>query len=229
MQSDSNTRYDSPPDTVLVSNDGVHFDVHCSRFPEFSGNNFGGLLAPPPDRTNARSIQLPEDSQIINLILHIVYGVYFRPSSPSRQTLLATLRALHKYGIRPSFYVVPNSPIFDNLISSYANESLELYAIGAENDIFELARQASEHLLDINLQSLSNEVVMRIGSSYLTMLYTLHAARAQVLQRLLLRPPDGHTPDDNCGPAGIQRMKSDWAMTTSSFVFSLAPSPSHIS
>ena len=117
MQSDSNTRYDSPPDTVLVSNDGVHFDVHCSRFPEFSGNNFGGLLAPPPDRTNARSIQLPEDSQIVNLILHVVYGVYFRPSSPSRQTLLATLRALHKYGIRPSFYVVPNSPIFDNLIS----------------------------------------------------------------------------------------------------------------
>lgn len=212
-----------PSDTTLRCSDGARFYVHYSRLSDISENDFDGLLAPPSPQMNPPLIDLTEDGETINLILYIVYEAYFHPSRPTCETLRSTLQAVRKYRISPS-RIIPKTPLFDGLVAQFSEDPLELYALGAENDIFELASHASEQLQGVPMNEITDEMANRIGPVYLIRLHSLRECRADVLRHLLAPLPRSHEPDSQCGSIEAERMKMMWSNTALMLIANVEPS-----
>lgn len=214
---------DGGTDVVLVSKDAVHFFVRRSRLLSASTNQFGFLLDPYLDQTTQQFIPLTEDSQNLNIVLHIVYGVSFRLYSPPLELLLQTIGTLEKYGVALDTRIIPGTPLFDDIVLKMPYKPLEVYIVAAEHDLFELARAASGYLLTISLLSLPRATTLRLNVEYMAMLYNLHMSRTSVLQQLVSRPPDGHVPMFHCGFSECQAMRSAWSVAASTFILKANP------
>ncbi|KAK7676496.1 hypothetical protein QCA50_020570 [Cerrena zonata] len=217
---------DGGPDVVLMSRDAVHFFVRRNRLLNVSNNQFALLLSPYIDssfQTAQQPIQLTEDAQTLNIVLHILYGVSFHVYSPSLEILLQAIQTLEKYGVVLSTHLIPGTPLFDDIVLKTPYQPLEVYIVAADHDLFQLAQIASGYLLSISLLSIPRMQISRLNSDYLAMLYNLHIARTLVLQRLISRPPDEHEATFQCGFSAYQAMKSAWSVATSSFILNANP------
>lgn len=226
-----------PPDLILLSADSVFFNVHSHRLLAASDNGFGHLLpaapkkarggdphAPPdPDPDQSPIVSVPESSEILNLVLHAVYGLSCTHYVPALDTLVAAGDTFGTYGLSARAVVAPGAPLFDALLLHAPVRALDVYVFAARHDLLELAVLTSSHLLSLQLAGLTDEVCAAMGAVYLKRLFFLHLGRADALKRLLLMPPPAHTPTQQCGFEERGKLTRAWALAAAYLAWDSRP------
>lgn len=164
-----------------------------------------------------------EDSPTLNVVLHAIYRLSLTDYSPSLSTLKAAAQALTRYGIPLKSNMCPGMPLFDEMAAKIPTMALEIYTIAAENDLFDLACEASKHLLSLRISSITNEIALRLGPVYLCMLCNLLTERSYVLKRLVVQPPKQHVPTETCGLHAYHDLLFEWAKIASTIILTGSP------
>ncbi|KAJ3910222.1 hypothetical protein F5879DRAFT_563230 [Lentinula edodes] len=225
----------SPPDFALLSSDLVTFYVHLQVMLSGSKNSFRSLLpiCPPdvPTSTLAQSreylfntaIHVPESSQVLNIILHAIYGLSCTHYAPTFETLSAAVNQLPLYGVDPKTYIAIDTPLYTLLLSHAPLLPLNVYTLAAKHDLHHLAVSASPHLLSFSLLTLTDEMAKEIGSTYLRKMFFLHMGRVDALKRLLLQPPSPHAPIRGCVFADQRTLTRAWALASAYVAWDARP------
>jgi hypothetical protein len=215
-----------PEDLVLLSNDSIFFYVHTNRILKASENGFNNMIPPPnhPDQDQLGPIlPVSESSIVLNIILHTIYNLSCAHYAPSFHALESAVIAMKNYGM-PIHERIANSTHLYNLLMSHASLCpLELYALAASNDLYDLAASTSSHLLSLSLASLSDDMAERIGPVYLKRLFFLHFGRADALKRLLISPPHTHTPTQWCDFTEQKKLTRAWALASAYLTWDARP------
>ncbi|KAK7692326.1 hypothetical protein QCA50_003951 [Cerrena zonata] len=212
-------------DVVLISRDAVHFYVRRSRLLNASHTNFASLLLLfiSHDTTSEHvspCITLTEDANILEIVLHVIYGTPYQQEGLDLGTLLEVIGTLHKYGIPLDTHVVLGQPLFEGIALQMHQDALKVYIVAAQYDLFEMASIASSYLLNYPLVFLPKGTTSKLGPAYLHMLYSLQLARVYLLQRILTIAPEGHEPTVLCGRFEHEVVKSAWWHVTTDFASS---------
>ncbi|KAA1471661.1 hypothetical protein DENSPDRAFT_129282 [Dentipellis sp. KUC8613] len=212
-------------DLALLTSDDVFFYVHSNKLLAASDNGFNMML--PQGRIQKFSgdpplLFVPEDSTVLNIILHTIYNMSAVQFSPTTQAIIDAVDAMATYGIPAKTYIAPSTPLYLHLLADAAINPIDVYALAASLDIFELAVGASSHLLSYSLPSLTDELTAKMGAIYLKRLVFLHLDRCEVLKRLLLPPPSFH-PHANCGYAEQTTMARAWALASAYLTWDARP------
>ncbi|KAJ7179196.1 hypothetical protein C8R46DRAFT_1211783 [Mycena filopes] len=230
-----------PPDLVLLSKDSVYFYVHSDLLLEASENRFRAMLPLPPTSDDEPPVlNVPEASPVLNVILHVIYDMSCTHYSPPFDTLVSAVDSMPIYGIHPkstvsclrrrsSRFLLSHAPLFP----------LELYALAAHYDIFDLAVPTSSHLLAYPLSRLTDQMSERMGPIYLKRqaylspttrdsltchrLFFLHFGRAEALKRVLLPPPHPHPPTPSCDFNSQKGLSRAWALASAYLAWDIRP------
>lgn len=213
-----------PPDLIIVSSNSVIFYVH-SHIVHYSSDLNSPIRPPTPPSesyagynalSNHQSLvkHVSESADVLNIILHTAYNVSCAQYFPSFHDLTTAVKTLSRYGVDPKT-ILPNTALYAVLLSHAPMSSLDLYALAAHYDLYDLAVATSPHLLSLSLCTLTDEMATRIGPVYLRRLFFLHLGRADALRRVLRAPPHTHTPTSTCGPAEQKNLATAWALTAS--------------
>ncbi|KAI9574608.1 hypothetical protein HD554DRAFT_2201596 [Boletus coccyginus] len=215
-----------PPDLVFLSSDSVFFYVHTHILLAASDNNFNSLL-PPSQKAKpgpmGHAVLVPESSTVFNVVLHAVYDMSCAHYSPSFESLAAAINAMTTYGISLRTHVAPTTPLHTLLLSLAAIYPLEVYALAASYDLYDLALPTSAYLLSFSLASLTDEMAEQIGPKYLKRLFFLHFGRADALKRLLLPPPHPHPPTPTCDYSEQKKLTRAWALASAYLAWDARP------
>ncbi|KAF8329455.1 uncharacterized protein EI90DRAFT_3125226 [Cantharellus anzutake] len=192
-----------PPDTILQSSDQILFYVHRDRLQTRSRNGFGGLLKKAGARVVIRPTvhQVSEPSQIIDRLLHILYGISSRVSNPDLEVMFQAFDALEKYGCPLSECVPPESEVFTDIIAQAADpllNPLSVYILAASRGLEQLAVACSFHVLRVPFTSIDEQAAITMGPIYFLRLGRLANDRKKALSKLLLRFPDRHENAISC-------------------------------
>ncbi|EGO01963.1 hypothetical protein SERLA73DRAFT_120615 [Serpula lacrymans var. lacrymans S7.3] len=215
-----------PSDLVILSSDSVFFYVHMHVLLGASDNGYNSLLPPSPKCKNAHIgpvITVPESSIVLNVLLHTIYDMSCSHYSPSFEALISAVTALKTYGISLQSRIAPSTPLYVLLLSHAPLCPLELYALAATNDLYDLAVATSSHLLSFSLASLTDDMAENIGPKYLKRLFFLHFGRADALKRLLLPPPHPHAPTPICDFNDQKKLTRAWALASAYLAWDARP------
>ncbi|KAF8179361.1 hypothetical protein K438DRAFT_1908343 [Mycena galopus ATCC 62051] len=214
-----------PPDIVLLSKDSVHFYVHSHLLLEASENSFCGTLplSPAEHGKEPPILNLPEPSPVLNVILHAIYDMTCAEYFPPLETLVNAVDCMPIYGINPKSTILPSTPLFALLLSQAPLFPLQVYALAAHYDIFDLAVPTSSHLLSFPLSRLSDEMVERMGAIYLKRLFFLHFGRTEALKRVLGSLPHPHPPTPTCDFQMQQGLSRACSLATAYLAWDVRP------
>ncbi|EAU84739.1 hypothetical protein CC1G_00258 [Coprinopsis cinerea okayama7 len=216
------------PDVILLSSDGVFFYCHSHVLVACSTNGFAGHLPrPSPPIASSKDVDpfvsLSDHSTIINIILHAVYDMSCAHYSPPFPTLVAAVNRLPFFGISPKLRIAPSTPLFNILLAYAPLFPLDLYALAASYDLYDLAVSTSSHLLSFPLFSLTDEMAEKIGPVYLKRLFFLHFGRSDALKRVLLPPPHPHPPTPWCDLTEQKKLTRAWALASAYLAWDARP------
>ncbi|KAJ6530108.1 hypothetical protein B0H19DRAFT_1192118 [Mycena capillaripes] len=213
-----------PPDLILLSNDAVFFHVHSHLLHDASTNAFRAMLPSfPSDNDELPILNVPEPSPVLNVILHAIYDMSCAHYSPPFETLLSAVDSMPVYGLDPRSTILPSTPLFTVLLSHAPLFPLQLYALAAHHDIFDLAVPTSSHLLAFPLHRLTDDTVERMGATYLKRLFFLHSGRAEALKRVLGPPPHPHSPTPACDFHSQKDLTRAWALASAYLAWDVRP------
>lgn len=218
------------PDLILKSLDHVLFHVHHHRILSASNNSFAMLCQAPPEfslsmyGTRPPTVMVPETSDILNIILHTIYGMSALGYCPSFETISSTLDAFPRYGLSADLYAAAGQPLYDLVVSCAPYRPIDTYALAAAHDLADAAASASAHLLSFSLPTLSDELALRMGPVYLKKLFFLHLGRMDALKRVLFQPPSRHSETPECTTADQKRLTRAWALTAVHILWDAGPS-----
>jgi hypothetical protein len=214
----------SQPDMLLLSTDSVFFYVHSSVVQCASDNDFNGLFA------DKREIyEVHESSDVLNIILHAMYGMSCIHYAPPFHVLIQAVSLLHVYGLHPSRCILPNKPLFTHLLSHAPLHPLDVYELASRFGLHDLAVTTSSHLLSFPLHTISDEVADRIGAVYLKRLFFLHLGRTEALKRALVAPPRPHPATDACDFQQQKRLARAWGLASGYLAWEARPGAYHTS
>ncbi|KAF8906451.1 hypothetical protein CPB85DRAFT_1376658 [Mucidula mucida] len=213
------------PDILFQSADGVLFYLHRAVVAKASSNGFGSLLL--HDATAPISVH--DDSAVLNIILHAIYDLPSAQFSPSLPMLVAAVDRMALYGLAPTRFILPStatasssSDVFAQLCSHVPYWPIDVYMLAAHHGLEDLAVLASGHLLSFKLETLTDEMTVRMGARYMKRLVFLHLDRIGRLKEILLIPPMAHE-----GGGGIGGCKDNpqraWALAAASLVYDVKP------
>ncbi|KIK62764.1 hypothetical protein GYMLUDRAFT_490373 [Collybiopsis luxurians FD-317 M1] len=212
------------PDIAFTTTDSVLFYVHSHIILAASENRFGFLIPPPSmQQSTDPVIRVLETSSILNIILHLVYNMPCEQYSPPFKTLSDAVDRLSSYGIHPKAHIVARSPLYNLLLSYAPTLPIEVYTLAAKHDLLELATLTSPHLLSFDLSKLNDGMVEAMGPVYLRKLFFLHVGRCDALKRLLLQPPQPHSPIPTCTMQQQNYLTRAWALATARLVWDVRP------
>ncbi|KAM6495933.1 hypothetical protein JOM56_008639 [Amanita muscaria] len=220
------SQHDSmPPDIILLSSDNVFFYVHSAVLLGASENAFNSLLASHSPATEGQEpvITVPETSATLNIILHVIYDMSCAHYSPSYPLLVTSVDRLPVYGVNPKSRITPSAPLYALLLSHAPLFPLDLYALAAAHDLYNLAVATSSHLLSFPLASLSDEMAVRMGPIYLKRLFFLHFGRSDALKRVLLPPPHPHPATPWCDFTEQKKLTRAWALASAYLAWDARP------
>jgi len=213
------------PALILVSQDEVFFYVHHHQILAASDNGFAMLLpfefaldSHPPI-----VVMIPEPADVLNIILHTVYGLSAMEYKPSFETISTTLDALPRYGLGLKRYVGAGTPLYDLVAACASLRPIDTYALAAAHDLLDVAIIASAHLLSFRLSTLTDDLATRIGSVYLKQLFFLHFGRIEALKHLLLNPPSAHSETPECSAAQQRGLTRAWALAAAHIMWEAGP------
>lgn len=168
-------------------------------------------------------ISVSESSIVLNIVLHAIYDMSCAHYSPSLDALSSSLTAMKTYGIPLHNRTAHNTHLYTLLMSHAPLCPLELYALAASHDLYDLAVSSSSHLLSMSLPSLTDEMAERIGPIYVKRLFFLHFGRADALKRLLLSPPHPHAPTQWCDFTDQKKLTRAWALASAYLAWDARP------
>ncbi|KAF7968624.1 hypothetical protein HWV62_29787 [Athelia sp. TMB] len=215
-----------PADLLLMSKDSVFFYVHSGRLLRASHNNFNHLVPEyrkPDLEQQASIIPVPEPSEVLNIILHAIYNMSCAHYAPPFSALESAVIAMKAYGVAIQDLVTRGSHIYSSLMSHAPLCPIELYALAASHDLYDLAVATSSHLLSFPLSSLTDEQAKRMGPVYVKRLFFLHFGRAEALKRLLLNPPHPHAPTTWCDFTEQKKLTRAWALASAYLAWDARP------
>jgi hypothetical protein len=149
-------------------------------------------------------LPLTENSSVINVLLHTIYGIDCKEYSPTLDILISTVRSLNKYGYNAREFLhaptlvldqeglLTDKPSLYDLFIPHARQSpMEVYAFAASLDLEDLAKATSVHLLSLALYNLTDDQCAGMGPIYLRRLFFLHLGRIEALKvrKLFSVPP----------------------------------------
>ncbi|KAJ7283709.1 hypothetical protein C8J57DRAFT_1293340 [Mycena rebaudengoi] len=212
------------PNVALLSKDSVYFYVHSDLLLAASENNFRAMLPlPPVDSVDPPVLDIPESSPVLNIILHAIYELSCAQYSPTFDTLVKAVDSMPIYGINPKSHILPSTSLFTLLLSQAPLFPLELYALAAHYDVYDLAVPTSSHLLAFPLSRLTDVMAERMGPVYLKRLFFLHFGRAEALKRVLLAPPHPHPPTSSCDFQDQKGLTRAWALASAYLAWDIRP------
>jgi len=203
---------DSAPDLVLMSTDSEYFYVHLHVLIDASKNGFNNLLEGGQNYHN--TITVTEPSAVLQIILHAIYDTSCAEYFPSLDSLADAISSLNMYGIPLKNVIAPSRPLFEVLLNQAAVRPLDLYALAASHDLYDLAVAASPHLLSLSLSTITDAMALRMGPVYLKRLFFMHLGRAQALRDILLPPPYPHSPTPRCNVFEQQKLSRAWTLAS---------------
>ncbi|KZV85587.1 hypothetical protein EXIGLDRAFT_681709 [Exidia glandulosa HHB12029] len=207
-----------PPNVALVSSDSVRFFVHTAVLRAASSNDFEGLLS-----TNSQNIQVAQSGPALNVLLHSVYGLDVTPYAPDWDTLKEAIEVMHRYAVPPPS---PPEPLFALLFSHVHRPggAEDLYVLSAQFGPNALAVSASEHLLSLDLSSITDEWAAQCGAIYLKRLFFLHLGRIQALKRIVAVPLALHAPRAGCSRGDQQQnVHGPWTYAVAQLIADARP------
>jgi len=159
----------------------------------------------------------------LNILLYTVYDISCAHHSPTFPSLVTAVNRLPVYGIRPKVRIAPSTPLFSLLLSHAPLFPLELYALSASHDLYDLAVSTSPYLLSFPLATLTDEMAERIGPVYLKRLFFLHFGRSDAMKRVLLPPPNLHAPTASCDFAEQKKLTRAWTLASAYLAWDARP------
>lgn len=203
---------------IIFTSDYVFFYVHRSLLLCQSSNSFGylihlsedspGPLSPQIDQYDLQkvhglpegvaplpSITVSEVSAVVNVMLHIIYGMSCQRFGPDLPTIGEAFVSLDKYGIpAPS----DSSDVW-SLVLHYAQaHPIPAFALAAGRNIDWLCVKISPYTLSVLLDTVTEADALTMGPVYLRRLFLLHLGRRDALKRVIERPPATHHPTPGC-------------------------------
>ncbi|KAI0673456.1 hypothetical protein C8Q78DRAFT_626824 [Trametes maxima] len=217
------------PDLMLVSLDRVHFYVHRSKILAASNNLLAGQLPLDikPDGTHGLpAVDTPHHSDVLNVVLHTMYGMACLHYFPSLEVVDAALSALALYGTPLQQYARPNQPLYLLLLSFAPYHPIEVYAVAACHGLEDAAVAISSHLLAYDLANLPDGAAQKMGPLYLKRLLVLHQSRIAALRAILFKPPSAHPAAPGCTAETQQQLTRAWAFAVAQIVWDILPNVS---
>ncbi|KAI0633795.1 hypothetical protein C8Q77DRAFT_1209730, partial [Trametes polyzona] len=206
------------PDLVLLSSDNVTFHTHRQRLLAASNNAFGGLLA-----QQQASLRVPQSSAVLNVVLHLIYGMSCVHFQPALETTEAAIDALVAYGVTRED-LAGSRPLHQLILSYAPYRPIEAYALAAHHNLEDTAVAVSAHLLAYDVSKLSDELTVKMGSVYFSRLYNLQRARLAALRNIVLRPPATHPLTPICNEEIQRELARAWAFASAEIVWNALPS-----
>lgn len=152
--------------------------------------------------------RLEEDAVVLNVILHTVYNISCAIYAPAFEALTVAVERMPVYGVDPRAFIIPTNPTFTVLLSHAPVRPLDVYALAAGRNIFELAARASSFLIGYDLSTLDDDMCERIGSTYLAKLHNLQLSRIAALKQIIIVPPSRHPDTSICDSRDLHTL---WA------------------
>ena len=166
-------------DLCFSSSDSVLFYAHSQVILAASENAFSSFLSGFFSKENRRDIvfNIPEESAVLNVILHALYNISCAQHSPSLQTLVKAVDRMQYYDIMPKKHLGLGTPLYMLLLSHAPLYPMDVYSLAANFDLEDLAVNLASHLLSYSLSLMSDEVALRMGPIYLKRLAGLQLGR----------------------------------------------------
>ncbi|KAI0078106.1 hypothetical protein K474DRAFT_1594731, partial [Panus rudis PR-1116 ss-1] len=200
--------------------DDIHFYVHSHILILSSSNSFGGHIVRATDSyLQPFAVAVPECSSVLTLVFLSIYGLPCDHCNFSLSILLTALYTLYKYGIAVDRSVVPDTSLFQQILAQAPLNPMEVYITAAELDLYPLACSISAYLLEYDIDSISDEQAVSMGSLYLKRIYRLHRERIRILKDLLSLPPKEHGPSLDCSYDDQQRLRRAWSLAIMSVMW----------
>ncbi|KAL1942504.1 hypothetical protein VTO73DRAFT_6106 [Trametes versicolor] len=216
------------PDVILVSSNNVYFYAHRHRIINASFNLFCGLFlfdSASFSHGFLPTLHLTESGDVINVVLHTMYGLSCTHFHPALDTVEAALEAMIKYGLSMEIHAAPRyRPLHQLLLSRAPYHPIETYALAGKYELEELAVTVSGHLLSYDLSRVTDALATKMGPVYLKRLFLLHQTRMHALKQILLTPPAAHPTTPSCSPAERGQLTRAWALASAQIVWDATPS-----
>jgi len=217
--------HNSISDTIFRSSDAVLFYVNARVVLKTEKNAFQEFLGASLDEKRFRDviIDVPESSAILDIIVHILYGISCAKHNPSFDDLEAAINRMPVYGLVPRSLIVPSSPLYELLLSHAPIYPIQIYSLAGHLGIHELAINTSSHLLSYNLAELTDDLAKRMGAKYLRRLMSLHLNLIESLKSIILQPPHPHPATPECDFFEQKKLSRAWALSASYLVWDSRP------
>lgn len=177
-------------------------------------------------------ILVSESSQVLNLVLHCVYGLSCTRFSSTVEDVLDCVTTIIKYGLPLAACASQSGALYNLVLSKAPTAGIQMYALAAQHRLDRLAVAVSPFLLSFDLAMLTDDLAGRMGAVYLRRLVFLHLGRSAALKRLLSPPLNYHTPDGICGAREHDTLMNAWSLAVASLARDVRPGTStllHIS
>lgn len=166
-----------------------------------------------------------ETAEVLNIIIHALYSMSSARHSPSFDIIVVAIDRMSRYAINPRDHIIPSNPLHGLLIHFAPLYPLEVYALAARYDVYDIAESTSSHLLSYSLDTISDEMASRMGAVYLKRLLCLHVSRFNALKNIVLVPPYPHPPTTSCDFENQQKLTRAWALVASYLAWDARPGP----
>jgi len=212
-------------DLCFSSSDSVLFYAHSQIILAASEKAFSSFLSGSLSEENIRNVilNIPEESAVLNIILHALYNISCAQHSPSLQTLVMAVNRMGHYDINPKEHLAPGTPLYMLLLSHAPLHPMDVYSLAANFDLEDLAVNSSSHLLSYPLSLMSDEVALRMGPIYLKRLVCLQIERTTALKNILLIPLPPHPPTKECSFSDQKKLTRAWALASTHFAWDTRP------
>jgi hypothetical protein len=204
--------------------DSVLFHVNSDDLASASSTAFHAQISKPEACSHLDEvIDIPDNSDVLSIILCVLYDVPCGGRSPPFKNLEKAIDRMAAYGVIPKAHILPSTHIHALLLSHAFEEPLMLYTLAAHYVLDDLAMSTSAHLLSLSLSDITGDISTRMGPIYMKRLMNLHMQRTDLLKRLLIQPPETHQPTRMCGYAEQKKVSGSWMVIAASLAWSAGP------
>ncbi|KAF8915832.1 hypothetical protein CPB85DRAFT_1251189 [Mucidula mucida] len=196
----------SHPDLRILSSDSHLFHVHKHVLLRSSENNFADLLTKGAQEA---LVHIPETAMVLSILFAAIYGIKLADIYPI-DTLIHAIDLFPRYGVQPKAYVWPSASIYQAIRDQTPLAPFQVYALASRYDLEELAVAASQYLLNLCLQSITDEMTDLVHPKYLLRLFHLHSKRKDTLRNILSEPLETHSPTLSCNYLAYERLQRAW-------------------